>query len=46
MLLIGSMAGLALTDGALEFQSLTYDKKMVEKAKVKEEKLAAMTTNL
>lgn len=46
VLLIGSIAGLALTAGALAFQSLTYDKKMGEKAKVKEEKLAAMTTNL
>jgi hypothetical protein len=34
VLLIGSIAGLALTAGALAFQSLTNDKKMREKAKV------------
>lgn len=45
-LLIGGIAGLALTAGALAFQSLTSDKKIGEKAKVKEESLAAMTTNL
>jgi hypothetical protein len=36
-LLIGGIAGLALTAGALAFQSLTSDKKKSEKAKVKEE---------
>jgi predicted small secreted protein len=45
-LLIGGIAGLALTAGALAFQSLTSDKKISEKAKVKEERLAVMTTNL
>jgi predicted small secreted protein len=45
-LLIGGIAGLALTAGALAFQSLTSDKKISEKAKIKEERLAAMTTNL
>jgi predicted small secreted protein len=45
-LLIGGIAGLALTAGALAFQSLTSDKKISVKAKVKEESLAAMTTNL
>jgi predicted small secreted protein len=44
-LLIGGIAGLALTAGALAFQSLTSDKKKSEKAKVKEERLAAMATN-
>ena len=44
-LLIGGIAGLALTAGALAFQSLTSDKKISEKAKVKEERLAAMDTN-
>ena len=38
-LLIGGIAGLALTAGALAFQSLTSDKKKSEKAKVKEERL-------
>jgi hypothetical protein len=46
VLLIGSIAGLALTAGALAFQSLTSDIKMREKAKVKVEKLLAMSTNL
>ncbi len=41
VLLIGSIAGLALTAGALAFQSLTSDEKMGKKVKVKEEKLAA-----
>jgi predicted small secreted protein len=45
-LLIGGIAGLALTAGALAFQSLTSDKKISEKAKVKEERLAAMATSL
>ena len=45
-LLIGSIAGLALTAGALAYQSLTSsNKKIGEKAKVKEEGLAATTTN-
>ena len=43
-LLIVGIAGLALTAGALAFQSLKSDKKKSEKAKVKEERLAAMTT--
>ena len=38
-LLIGGIAGLALTAGALAFQSLTSDKNKSEKAKVKEERL-------
>jgi hypothetical protein len=45
-LLIGGIAGLALTSGALAFQSLPSEKKKSEKAKVKEERLAAMATNL
>ena len=44
-LLIGGIAGLALTAGTLAFQSLTSDKKIEEKAKVKEERLAAMSAN-
>jgi predicted small secreted protein len=46
VLLIGGIAGLALTAGALVFQSLTSDKKISEKSKVKEERLAAMATSL
>jgi predicted small secreted protein len=46
VLLIGGIAGLALTAGALVFQSLTSDKKISEKVKVKEERLAAMATSL
>jgi hypothetical protein len=45
-LLIGGIAGLALTAGALAFQSLTSDKKINEKAKVKEERLAAIATKI
>ena len=44
-LLIGGIAGLALTAGTLAFQSLTSDKKIEEKANVKEERLAAMSAN-
>jgi hypothetical protein len=41
-----SRFNLALKAGALVFQSLTSDKKISEKAKVKEERLAAMATSL
>jgi hypothetical protein len=45
--LIGSIAGLVLTAGALAFQSLTSsNKKTEEKLKIKEERLADIPTKL